>query len=357
MYTATTCSMLASAPFVVMAPDLGARAPFDEIDLTFPGGAEDVTLAGTLTLPKGPGPHPVVVLVSGSGPQDRNSTIFGQQPFLAIAQYLTPRGIAVLRYDDRGVARSTGDHATATTDDFADDAAAAIEMLRQRADLAPGRIGVIGHSEGGVIGSLLVASDRVPGPVVMLGGTFIDGATILRDQTRILIGEGGEVTPEQKAKILEAHKAFTDSLNSGEADEVILERAAELVFSQAMGRIGLAQSRLIAASQFEMLASPWMRRFVGLDPAPLAAKSRVPILALFGSKDFQVTPALNEGPAREALAKVPGSRVVVIEGKNHMFQNATTGMLDEYGEIDHAIAEDVLEIIEQWLKEKFGDMP
>ena len=357
MFNATTISMLASAPFVVMAPDLGARAPFEEIELTFPGGADGVTLAGTLTLPKGPGPHPVVVLVSGSGPQDRDSTIFGQQPFLAIAEYLTPRGIAVLRYDDRGIALSTGDHATATTDDFADDAAAAIELLRKRADIAPGRIGVIGHSEGGVIGSLLVASNRVPGPVVMLGGTFIDGATILRDQTETLVNAAGTATPEQKQAIQLAHKAFTDALIAEESDETILERGAELIAAQSLGAMGLTRARILAATQFEQLASPWLRRFVGLDPAPLAAQSRVPILALFGSLDFQVPPRLNEEPARRILADVPRSMVVVLEGKNHMFQNATTGMMDEYGEIDHAIAEDVLEIIEQWLKDQFSEIP
>lgn len=307
-----------------------APFPYAEQEVRFDSPAAH--LAGTLTLPPGKGPFPAVLLIAGSGPHTRNERILDHQPFLVIADYLTRRGVAVLRYDKRGAGGSLGDYQDATTVDFADDARAAVAFLRTRADIDPRRIGLVGHSEGGLIAPMIAAGDPKIAFVVMLAGPGVDGKQILLEQDRLIrIANGGD--PAEVQVGVEGNRKLFDLILSGATPEQV--RAA------GGARAPVAPDEPPPLSnQFQ-----WLHFFLGYDPAPTLRQLKVPVLDMNGSKDLQVPAAQNLPPIRAALAANPKAEVVELPGLNHLFQTAGTGSPNEYGDIEETFAPEALKIL------------
>lgn len=305
-------------------------------DVTFDGGA-GVTLAGTLTLPVGEGPHPAVVLVSGSGPQDRDSTLMGHKPFLLLADRLTQAGMAVLRYDDRGFGSSTGNFAAATTQDFARDAVAAHGFLAARDDIRADRVGIVGHSEGALVATLATPQADVAF-VGLLAGPALRGRELLVSQVGALAKAAGSSDAEVQ----------TTQQMQGRILDLVMASSDEASLRAAVKEAGLSNPAVDA--QLGAMSSPWYRAFLALDPAPALATLDMPVLALFGSLDVQVTAADNAPVMRKALEGQPDASVEVLEGLNHLFQPATTGMPTEYATIETTMAPAALDRIVAFAK-------
>lgn len=308
--------------------------------------APGVKLAGTLTLPTGKGPFPAVVMITGSGAQDRDETILGHKPFAVIADRLTREGIAVLRMDDRGTARSTGDFAAATDDDFAVDTAADVAFLRQRADIDPARIGLIGHSEGGLVAPKVAARDPRIAFIVLMAGPGVPLAQVLSAQRARLAPAMGQ-TPDQirRSQLLAEHavRAMRGARDATEAHaramKVITDEGGSLIRSKG-------QAEALAMT----LSSGWMRDLLDYDPRPTLAKVQCPILALNGSKDGQVLAEQNLPAIRAATHANPDVTLVALPGLNHLFQTAKTGALGEYADIEETVAPIALDTMASWIR-------
>ncbi len=327
--------------------------PYTARDVTFPGGAAGVTLAGTLTTPPGAGPFPAVVLIAGSGRVDRNETGFGHKIFLLLADTLTRRGIAVLRYDKRGVSKSTGSYALATTADFATDADAAVNFLKMQAVIAPKRIGLLGHSEGGVIAPL-VASEHPADVafVVLLAGPGMIGEKILLAQ-QVLAGKAEGATDADLQKNATVSKKVFD-LDAQEPNPAVFQAKAQKIILAALtpeDKVEVGDPIQFAQKQIHTFLSPWFRYFLTYDPRPALQKTRCPVLALDGSKDVQVPPAEDLAAIGSAL-KAGGNKNVTIRelpNLNHLFQTCTTGSPSEYAKITETMAPVVLTTIGDWI--------
>lgn len=327
--------------------------PYSEVELEFDSPYEaGVHLAGTLVLPLGKGPHPAVLLITGSGQQDRDETIFGHKPFLVIADYLARRGIASLRVDDRGMGKSKGKVLQATTETFASDAKAELAYLRTRPEIDPARVGLIGHSEGGLIAAMLAAEPtQAVAAVVMLAGPGVSGARILSNQVEDGARMAGaspaavSVTVEAQERLISVvltSKAPTAGL-VGELTLAMMDMAPELDETNARNKVA-------------PLALPWFRYFLATDPASFLARVQNPVLALNGEKDIQVRASANL-PAIEQALKAGGNRDVIIKnlpGLNHLFQTAPTGLIAEYEKIDETFAPAALKIMGDWLEDHLG---
>jgi hypothetical protein len=307
--------------------------------------APGVKLAGTLTLPQGKGPFPAVVMITGSGAQDRDETILGHKPFAVIADRLTRDGIAVLRVDDRGFAKSTGDFAKATDDDFAVDAAANVAFLRKRADIDPKRVGLIGHSEGGLVAPKVAAKDPKLAFIVLMAGPGVPLSEVLREQRRILSPAMG-ATPE----MIRRSEGLTDHVNAAirdARDDADAEaRALKVIKAEAGDLINQPGQAEMMAKQ---LASGWMRTLVDYDPRPTLAKVKCPILALNGSKDGQVPPGQNLPAIRKATAANHDVTIVELPNLNHLFQTAKTGAVGEYADLEETVAPVALDTMSAWI--------
>lgn len=309
--------------------------PYREEEVRFPSRAEGVTLAGTLTLPEGKGPFPAVVLLSGSGLQNRDSELFGHQPFRVMADYLARRGIAVLRYDDRGFGQSKGDAVGATSLDFAKDAEGALLYLKERAGIARGSVGIVGHSEGAFVGAV-VASER-PDDVaflVMMAGPGVRGDELLLRQQQD-IGRGQGMGSEELARMEEANRGLFAILRKEQSEAAARAEVAAYLRGLYRGE-GIAETEREArvTQQLESVMNPWMRYFLQCDPAQTLERVKCPVLALNGELDRQVAAQENLAAIRTALAK-GGNRAVRVKrlpGLNHLFQECKTGMLSEYSE-------------------------
>ena len=316
-------------------------------EVTFPNPAErEVTLAGTLTVPEGRGPFPAAVLISGSGPQDRDETLFGHKPFAVLTDHLSRGGIAVLRYDDRGVGKSTGDHSAATSAEFATDANAAVRYLLGRPEIDRKAIGFVGHSEGGMIAPIAAAAnDRVAFLVLLAGpGTRTD--QLLLSQRR-LIGLSQGMTAEQLDRAEPVLRDVFRTVREAPDSATAAERVRALLTDEALERLGVtsAQRDLVA----NQLAGAWMRYFLRYEPSAFLGRIRVPVLAVNGSLDRQVPPAENLAAIRSALANNPNVTVRELPGLNHLFQTARTGALGEYETIEETFAPSAMELIAEWI--------
>lgn len=336
----------AAADHAVMRPQRPLPPfPYRSEDVTYDNGAGHAHLAGTLTLPAGAGPFPAVLLVTGSGLQDRDETVFGHKPFLLWADVLTRRGIAVLRVDDRQIGGSTGEVATATTADFAGDAAAGIAFLRSRPDIDPHRIGVMGHSEGADIAAMLAARDPAIAFIVMLAGPGEPGERLLLQQRRRLEQAAGvpDATVEQSAATMRTlYDAVKTARDQTQADAAL--RKAWQTITAAQGRPPAAMPPAI-----RVVSSPWLRWFLAYDPRMDLEQVRCPVLALGGSKDMQVEANANLAAIRFALRNDHDATVTELPGLNHLFQTATTGLPSEYGTIRETIAPIALRTVEDWI--------
>ena len=348
----------ASLPLVLTRG--GAAAPPERADSPRPPfpyrdeavavpSVDGVTLAGTLTVPEGTGPFPGVVLVSGSGPQDRDAEVFGHRLFHVLADRLARRGIAVLRYDDRGVAESTGDYGAATTADLALDTQAVTEYLAGRPEVSA--VGIVGHSEGGVIAPLAANASGDIDFVVLLAGSAVPGRDVILYQlTRDVAG----VSDAARTAFADAVGRALDEVSTGNAvDAADRARAAlrsELAPLAEADREALAPYVTAVERVVAGLAGPWERYFVGYDPAPALRSLDVPALAVFGGLDRQVRADDNVPAMRAALADAPdGSDVVVFDGMNHLFQPTETGNPAEYGQINTSYDPAVMDLVADWV--------
>ena len=331
--------------------------PYATEQVTFSDG--DVTLAGTLSLPDGPGPYPAVVLVSGSGPQDRDEYLGGgiaMRPFALLADALTQAGIAVLRYDDRGVGESTGDFATSDLYDFADDAEAAVTYLTTRDDIAQDHTGLIGHSEGGAIAAMLGARNTDLDFIVSLAGLGVSGEEVLLLQTRLMLEAEG-ATPEQAQAQVDLMTQVSTLLDDPSAlEETIYEAAlaqADALPKEQRDAIGdvEAYARALAVQQAGQLQAPSVRALLEYDPAPDWGETTAPVLAIFGGKDKQVDATQNAAPLLAALTQGGNTdvTVVVLPDANHLFQAAGSGAFSEYATLPPEFTPDLLPVIIDWI--------
>ncbi len=323
--------------------------PYGVEEVRFANPDAGIELAGTLTMPPGDGPFPGVVLVSGSGPQTRDEVVAGHRIFHVLADHLTRNGIAVLRYDDRGVGESGGDLAAATSRDFASDAAAAVAFLRTRPGLDGRALGVAGHSEGGLVAPMVAAADPELAFVVLLAGPGVDGTEILVSQTAAMQRRSGVPAPQIDANE-RAIRAVAEILTTRPQDVWTDEVRAALLESVPPGA-SAEQARAAVDPQVASFANPWMAFFVGYDPVPALESLEIPVLALNGSNDLQVLADVNLPPMRAALGGRPGVTVEELPGLNHLFQPAGTGMPTEYSSIETTFDPGALERVSTWILE------
>lgn len=320
--------------------------PYTEEDVAFDNPEAGIRLAGTLTIPPGGGPHAAVVLITGSGPQDRDETVFGHRPFLVLADHLTRRGIAVLRYDDRGVGKSTGDFAAATTPDFASDALAAVSYLKTRPEIDPERIGLLGHSEGAIVVPIDANRSGDIAFAVLLASPGVSGRELLVMQAKAINRAAGlpEAVVQQRSAL---QTRLLDVVSTGVADSVAERQAREIL--AAAGLTGEA-----ADGQVRALLSPWMKHFLVYDPLPELRRLSIPVLALNGEKDTQVPAAENLGLVEDALREGGNTDVTaaILPGLNHLFQTAETGSPTEYAGIEETMSPAALEMIGDWVAQR-----
>ena len=321
--------------------------------------ADTIKLSGTLTLPNGIEKPPVVVLISGSGPQDRNEELLNHRPFLIIADYLSRNGIAVLRYDDRGVGQSEGTFKGATTLDFASDAAAAVTYLKTRSDVAKDKIGLAGHSEGGLIAPIVASIDNTIQFLIVLAGPGVNGKEVLISQ----INKAAELskTPDSFIKM---NTKFMNIILS----EIYNQENPETMITTSIKKTKEYHNTLPDSVKttipFEQLEKqiksftndPWMRNYIKTEPADFLAKVKVPVLVLQGGKDFQVVPEINLPAIEKVLKKTAQNKDVTIhtfENLNHLFQKAETGAASEYAKIEETFNPEALNLMTTWILKRF----
>ncbi|MCB0276419.1 MAG: alpha/beta fold hydrolase [Calditrichaeota bacterium] len=340
-----------------------APLPYRSEEVGFLNTRDDIELAGTLTLPRGKGPFPAVILISGSGPQDRDESLLGHKPFLIIADRLTRSGIAVLRYDDRGFGASQGNFSTATSEDFSFDAAAALDYLKTREDIRPDAIGFAGHSEGGIIAPMVAARRQDVAYLVLMAGTGMKGIDILRLQQGLILRAEG-----YSEALIRAETGGLDSLYhilttvadpDVQAREIlalhhrIKARASESVQAE-MDKMGTTDAQV--EQSIRTFQSPWFRYFLSYDPLPSLKKVACPVLAINGEKDLQVPPRENLAAIEKALRDAGNKGVTVREFPqlNHLFQHAQSGAPSEYATLEETFSEEVLTFMKDWILKTIG---
>jgi pimeloyl-ACP methyl ester carboxylesterase len=334
--------------------------PYSEEEVFFFNKSANVKLAGTFTYPKlkpnSTQQFPALILISGSGPQNRNEELLGHKPFLVLADNFTRKGFAVLRFDDRGVGKSTGDFSKATTADFASDVESAVKFLQHHFVVNPTKIGLMGHSEGGVIAPMVAAnSTNSIAFIVLLAGTGIKGDSLLLLQ-QALIAQAEGMNPTLLKENQQLNRELFQLVNLHD-DEKVLNDAVDAYFEQHPLNTELLAETGQTSSEFQQalraqLLNPWMRYFLRLDPQIALKKITCPVLAINGSKDLQV-PATQNIPAIKNAVESNGNKHVTVEilsNLNHLFQTCTTGSLSEYATIEETFSPDALKVIEKWLK-------
>jgi pimeloyl-ACP methyl ester carboxylesterase len=334
--------------------------PYTEEEVTYENKKAGVKLAGTLTFLKSEQPLPAVILISGSGPEDRNETVFGHRPFLVLADYLTRQGIAVLRVDDRGVGGSTGDASHATSADFAEDVLAGVDYLKTRREINPKQIGLIGHSEGGVIAPMAAVQSPDIAFIVLMAGPGLSGEEILYLQAELI--NKAENTSE---KLIKWNRSLQERmfllLKQGQ-DSAVVDQKLRRMLREAWAELDDDERRTSGftaetlESQALQIQSPWFRFFLTYDPKPTLRKVTCPVLAINGEKDLQVPPKENLRAIGEALKAGGNKRFTVKElpNLNHLFQTAQTGSPTEYAKIEETISPTALELIASWILEQTG---
>lgn len=321
------------------------RAGFAEQDAIVPNpAAPGVTLAGTLSIPGGEGKFPALLLISGAGPQDRDSTTAGHKPFLVLSSYLTRHGFAVLRFDDRGTGQSTGKFDSATTADFATDAESELQYLRSRPEIDPARVGVLGHGEGAIIAAMLASKDPKIAFAVLLACPAVSGLDVLVEQTREAESVSG--LPQEQID------------NDAEIGLTLYKMAAEGRSEQELASALKKLSRKLPAfdaqswnTQIPRLTNPWLRYFLNYNPAAALERVNCPVLALYGERDLQVLPEQNAPELELAFKRAHNKRVtiLVLPRLNYLFQTAKTGLGSEYAIIPEDMSESALHDISHWL--------
>ena len=330
--------------------------PYYSEEVRIENTKDSVVLYGTLTMPAKDGLYPAVVLISGSGPQNRDEELMGHKPFLVLSDYLTKNGIAVLRYDDRGTAKSKGIFSKATSFDFSNDAEAAFNYLLTRKEIIPNKIGLVGHSEGGLIAPMIAARNNNIGFVVMLAGTGLSGDQImLLQQELIARADGSSEADIQKTK--KVNKAVFDivrkneianNLNSELSNYLKIELEKDTALTKSLG---MSIDDYIK-STLNQITSPWFQYFLKYDPQTALTQVKCPVLAINGEKDLQVPPKENLEAIKKALKKGGNKNFVTKElpGLNHLFQECKSGSPLEYNDIEQTLSPLALEEVLQWIK-------
>ncbi len=319
--------------------------PYTDDAVAFVNPAAGVTLKGTFAKPVGAGPFATVVLIARSGPNTRDENVFNHKIFVVLADYLNRQGLAVLRYDKRGVGESTGNYAAATSADFISDAEAAVAYLRTRKDVDTRHVGLVGHSEGGLIAPAVAAADPGVGFIVLMSGPGVRGDRILLTQGDLLARADG--APETVIALGHAQRsqAFAIVEASKDAADAKTQLAAVTAKAVAAGQL----KPDVADRSIAELTSPWMYSFLRYDPVPALQQVRVPMLALGGSLDLQVEPKENLAAIKAALKADKDVTVTELPGLNHLFQDARTGALSEYGTIEETVSPTALKTIGDWI--------
>ncbi|HUU15995.1 MAG TPA: alpha/beta fold hydrolase [Sedimentisphaerales bacterium] len=329
--------------------------PYIEEEVTYENEKAGIKLAGTLTLPHSEGPFPAVILITGSGGQDRNETVCGHRPFLVLADYLTRRGIAVLRVDDRGVGGSTGNLLESTSEDFAGDVLTGVNYLKSRKEVNPKKIGLIGHSEGGIIAPIAAVRASDVAFIVLMAGTGLTGEEIIYLQSDLILKTVGA-----SDKVLTIQRTSSEQIFEilkQEKDNTIAEKKIRKIMTDILGKLSKEEKDALGASeatieiQLKMLLSQWCRFFLTYDPKTALMKVKCPVLAINGQLDLQVPPKENLSAIEEAL-KTGGNTNYTIQElpkHNHLFQRAQTGAISEYAKIEETISPIALKAITQWI--------
>ncbi len=330
--------------------------PYYSEEVVFENADAGIKLAGTLTLPDAKGQYPVVVLISGSGPQNRNEELMNHQPFLVLSDYLTRQGIGVLRYDDRGVAQSEGDFGTATSADFATDAYAAVQYLKTRKEVLVDKIGLAGHSEGGMIAPMVAAAHPADIDfIVLLAGPGTKLSELLLEQVELISRVSGvsEEKIKRDAKISKGAYDIMAQKHDLEVEkkelEAYLDQALDLLDAEEIAAAGGKQA--IIQKQLSTLQDPWFRYFITFDPKDYLTQVKCPVLAINGSNDLQVAPGSNLMAIKEALAAGGNKQgeIVLLAGLNHLFQKSETGSPSEYATIEETMSVDLLKTVANWI--------
>jgi uncharacterized protein len=345
----------ASAPDTRRSQEPVPPYPYVSEDVRFHNATAGIDLAGTFTKPETGGPFTAVVLLTGSGGQDRDETVFGHKPFLVLSDHLTHAGVAVLRFDDRGVARSGGSQQDATSLDFVTDANAAVEYLKSRPDVNPRRIGLIGHSEGGLIAPAAALRSRDVAFQVLLAGPAMRGDSLILIQAEAIMKASGadastiaDYRGVQK-RIFDAVESEPDTAAATLKVRALLEGVMAGMTEAEKAQSGLSEQSI--PMQIRQVNSPWFRFFLAYDPVPVLAKTKIPTLALWGGNDLQVPPASNRPLMEAAFAKAGNRRAVcrVMPSLNHLFQTCETGAPSEYARIDETFSPVALNAVSEWI--------
>jgi len=334
-------ALVTTLPCAVAAPRRSQNPAkpysYHEEDITYVSPAARIRIGATLTFPDGRGPFAAVVLITGSGQQDRDEAALGHKPFLVLADHLTRKGFAVLRSDDRGIGQSGGVFVTSTNADFANDTEAALAYLKTRREIDPRRIGLIGHSGGGIIAPIVAARRRDVAFIVLMAGPGLRGDQVIVDQV-VAAAEAEGVPHAAAIEEGKTQRRVEDLIMQGHDDAKLKEKLRPILGSKTDAVV----------PQF---TTPWHREFLAYDPAPALRKLSCPVLAMIGQKDVQVLPASNLAAIRKALQDGANKRfeVVAMPGLNHLFQTAKTGAVSEYGTIEETISPLALAKIAGWI--------
>ena len=329
--------------------------PYYEEEVVFKNTEANISLAGTLTLPNKNGKFPVVILISGSGPQDRDETFMGHKPFLVLSDYLTKQGVGVLRFDDRGQGASTGDFGKATTEDFSKDVLSAISYLKTRKEIDVKKIGLVGHSEGGIIAPLVANNSKDVAFMVLLASTGIPGEelSVMQSKTFRQFPVKDEVAYEKNTRkaiaIVTSNKSDVEIKNELTAHYNNFIRPILTSLNVPKDKINL-----FIEGQLKTSLKPWSRYFLQYNPADEIEKLKIPVLSLNGSKDTQVNAKINQDGIRNALIKGGNKdyKIVELENLNHFFQECKTGRMDEYRKIEQTFSPTALKEISSWILKK-----
>lgn len=323
--------------------------PYHSVEVTYANSLSGFKIAGTLTLPENPNNCPAVILISGSGAQDRDETIFEHKPFLVIADYLTRNGIAVLRVDDRGVGGSEGKTGEATSKDFAGDVLAGVNFLKTRKEINPAKTGLIGHSEGGLIAPLVATKTNDVAFIVLLAGPGIVGEQILYEQG-MLLGKAAGLSYDQALQNKKMQETIFSILKT-ETDSAKRTDDLQRTISNGMYNMLNDDQKTTVDNQVKTVNNTWFKFFLQYDPYPALVKLKCPALVLNGEKDLQVPAKENLAAIEKALTEGGNKNFKTMElpGLNHLFQTCETGAIAEYAQIEETISPMVLEIILDWI--------
>jgi len=345
----------------VIKPEVTEKPPYIEEEVVFYNG--DVKLAGTLTLPEYPGKHPAVIMITGSGPQDRNEEILGFKHFQIIADYFTRNGIAVLRYDDRGVGESKGKTIDeSTTEEFADDVLQAFQFLKSRKDINPEAIGLCGHSEGGIVAPLAASKNPEIAFIICMAGTGVTGEEVIIEQMKQIL-KAEEVPEEEINKEIELLKKMTQAAKTDTGWE---ELKTEIIKTKKESFEKMPEEErkkikdenkfieITTEAEISQLKTPWFKFFITYNPVPALEKVKCPVLLLFGGLDFKVLVDQNLKPMTEALERGGNKDVTikVFETGNHSFQDAKTGSMSEYEVLPKEFMPGFLEFMKDWILQR-----